>query len=99
MAHVFAGLFIALAGICLLLSTAIGDPRAGLSYTLNSVAAVVIGGISLKGGKGSIVGSMIGAIILGLLINIIIFCTSFITIPKFCKGNDNCSFIKSCSNS
>jgi len=42
MSFILASFFIALASICLLLSTAIGDPRSGLSYTLNSVAAVVI---------------------------------------------------------
>jgi len=86
MAFIFASFFIALAGICLLLSTAIGDPRSGLSYTLNSVAAVVIGGISLKGGKGSIGGAIIGAIILGLLINIIFFAQISSLYQGFAKG-------------
>jgi ribose transport system permease protein len=86
MAYVLAGIFAALAGICLLLSTAIGDPRAGLSYTLNSVAAVVIGGISLKGGKGSIGGAMVGAIILGLLMNIIFFAQVSSLYQGFARG-------------
>lgn len=86
MAYIIAGIFIGLAGISLLLSTAIGDPRAGLSYTLNSVAAVVIGGISLKGGKGSVGGAMVGAIILGLLINIIFFAQISSLYQGFARG-------------
>lgn len=86
MAYVLASFFVALAGICLLLSTAIGDPRAGLSYTLNSVAAVVVGGISLKGGKGSIGGAIVGAIILGLLINIIFFAQVSSLYQGFARG-------------
>ena len=86
MAYVFAGIFLALAAICLLLSTATGDPRAGNSYTLNSVAAVVIGGISLKGGKGSIGGAIVGAIILGLLINIIFFAQVSSLYQGFARG-------------
>lgn len=85
-AYIFAGIFLALAAICLLLSTATGDPRAGNSYTLNSVAAVVIGGISLKGGKGSIGGAIIGAIILGLLINIIFFAQVSSLYQGFARG-------------
>lgn len=86
MAYVFAGIFLSLAAICLLLSTAIGDPRAGNSYTLNSVAAVVIGGVSLKGGKGSIGGTIVGAIILGLLINIIFFAQVSSLYQGFARG-------------
>lgn len=85
-AHVFAGIFLALAAVCLLLATATGDPRAGNSYTLNSIAAVVIGGISLKGGKGSIGGAIVGAIILGLLINIIFFAQVSSLYQGFARG-------------
>ncbi len=86
MAFLFAGFFIALAGVSLLLSTAIGDPRAGAAYTLNSVAAVVIGGISLKGGKGSVTGAIIGALILGLLINIIFYLRVSSLYQNFARG-------------
>ncbi len=85
-AFLFASFFIALAGISLLLSTAIGDPRAGQAYTLNSIAAVVIGGISLKGGKGSVVGAIVGALILGLLINIIFFLRVSSLYQNFARG-------------
>ncbi len=48
-----------------------GNPTAGQGYELNAIAAVVIGGTSLAGGAGTIIGSMIGALILGVLDNIL----------------------------
>jgi ribose transport system permease protein len=46
-----------------------GQPTAGLGYELEAIAAVVIGGGSLNGGEGSVVGTLIGAFIMGLLSN------------------------------
>lgn len=86
MAYIFSSFFIAIAAICLLLTTAIGDSRSGLAYSINSVAAVVLGGISLKGGKGSVGGAIVGAIILGLLINIIFFAQVSSLYQSFAKG-------------
>src|SRR4249919_3209386 len=45
------------------------QPNAGISYELDAIAAVVIGGTSLNGGKGSVWGTVIGAIIIGVLNN------------------------------
>jgi ribose transport system permease protein len=45
------------------------QPNAGVSYELDAIAAVVIGGTSLNGGKGSVWGTVIGAIIIGVLNN------------------------------
>lgn len=45
------------------------QPNAGLSYELDAIAAVVIGGTSLNGGKGSVGGTVIGAVIIGVLNN------------------------------
>ena len=45
------------------------QPNAGTGYELDSIAAVVIGGTSLNGGKGSIWGTVIGALIIGVLNN------------------------------
>ena len=45
------------------------QPNAGASYELDAIAAVVIGGTSLNGGKGSVWGTVIGAVIIGVLNN------------------------------
>jgi len=45
------------------------QPQAGQLYELNAIAAVVIGGASLSGGKGSIIGTFIGVLILGVIQN------------------------------
>jgi ribose transport system permease protein len=62
----------ALAGVAGLLTTARLDsatPNAGLGYELDSIAAVVIGGASLSGGRGSILGTVLGCLIIGVLQN------------------------------
>ena len=78
-AFLVSGIFTALAALCVVGQTGTGDARSGQGFTLNSVAAAVIGGISFSGGKGNYVGAIIGGIILGLLTNIIYFAniTSF----------------------
>jgi ribose transport system permease protein len=86
MAHVVASIFIAMAGLCLLMSMASGDFRVGQEYALNSVAAVVIGGIALTGGRGSIAGAIIGAMILGLVNNIIFYAKVSAFYQGFAKG-------------
>ncbi len=62
-----------LAAVALLANTGSGDPFIGLDLTLNSVAAVVIGGTALSGGRGTGVGSVLGAIILALISNAVFF--------------------------
>jgi ribose transport system permease protein len=62
----------ALAGVAGLIVTARLDsaqPNAGLGYELDSIAAVVIGGTSLSGGRGSVVGTVLGCLIIGVLNN------------------------------
>jgi ribose transport system permease protein len=63
-----------------------GDARSGQGFTLNSVAAAVIGGISFSGGKGNYGGAVMGGIILGLLINIIYFANITSFYQEFMKG-------------
>ena len=46
-----------------------GQPTAGVTYELQVIAAVVIGGGSLAGGEGTVIGTLIGAFIMGLLSN------------------------------
>ena len=62
----------ALAGVAGLIVTARLDsaqPNAGLGYELDSIAAVVIGGTSLSGGRGSVTGTVLGCLIIGVLNN------------------------------
>jgi len=71
--YVWSGLFAALAAVALTLSTGSGQANIGDDMTLNSVVAVVLGGIALRGGGGNVIGAVIGVIILGVIRNIIFF--------------------------
>jgi ribose transport system permease protein len=70
-AYALSGLFAALAGLFLTTQTASGSPTVGNDYILNSVAAVVIGGTSLFGGRGGLGGTIAGAFILTLIGDVI----------------------------
>jgi ribose transport system permease protein len=71
--YVLCGLFAALAALCITGDTASGDPLVGGKMTLYSVAAVVLGGSALSGGKGTVVGSLVGALIIGLINSLVFF--------------------------
>jgi ribose transport system permease protein len=73
MAFIIGGLLAAIAGVALTAQALSGDPLIGGPYTLNSIAAVVLGGTSLAGGKGGIVGSIAGALVLSIIVNILFF--------------------------
>ena len=64
-----AGIFTGVAGVVLSSRLNSAQPALGMGYELEAIAAVVIGGTSLQGGKGSIIGTVIGALIMGALIN------------------------------
>ncbi len=66
-AFVIAGLTAGIGGMVYMLRLNIGSPIAGTGYELTAIAAVIIGGTSFSGGKGSIVGTLIGACILQVL--------------------------------
>jgi ribose transport system ATP-binding protein len=66
-AYAIGGLFGAIGGIGLTMTTGIGSPHAGVLYTLSGLAAVVIGGVSLTGGRGGITGPVIAAFMLTLI--------------------------------
>ena len=66
LAYVFSGLACAVGGMGLTMTTGIGAPLAGAYYTLSSVAAIVIGGVSLTGGRGGMLGPIIAALLLTL---------------------------------
>jgi len=69
MIYSLAGLLSALAGAILTSRLNSAQPTAGTSYELDAIAAVVLGGTSLSGGRGRIVGTLIGALIIGTLNN------------------------------
>jgi ribose transport system permease protein len=66
-AYALGGLFAGLAGLALTATSGIGDPNAGQYYTLNSVAAAVLGGVSLVGGVGGLIGPIAAAFVVTLV--------------------------------
>lgn len=67
--YTLAGILAAIGGIMVTSRLNSAQPNAGLSYELDSIAAVVIGGTSLAGGRGTIAGTVLGAMIIGILNN------------------------------
>ncbi len=64
-----SGLLVGLAGLLLLSSLGAGDPASGTGLELNAIAAAVLGGASLLGGRGTMFGSFLGVILLGVIQN------------------------------
>jgi ribose transport system permease protein len=71
-AYAYSGAFAALGGLALSAASSLGDPHSGDVYTLNSVAAVVLGGVSLLGGVGGLIGPIAAAFVLTLVKTILI---------------------------
>lgn len=67
--YTMAGLIYGIASLMLISRTSVGDPNAGQTENLESITAVVLGGTSLFGGRGSVVGTLIGALIVGVIRN------------------------------
>jgi ribose transport system permease protein len=67
--YALGGMLTGLAGMIEASRLMTGQPTAGQGYELQAIAAVVIGGGSLRGGEGSVIGTLIGAFIMGLLSN------------------------------
>lgn len=72
-AYVLSGVFAAAGGLFLAATTTAGDATSGDVFVLTSIAAVVLGGISFLGGRGSAIGAIAGAFVLTLLINVLFF--------------------------
>lgn len=68
-AYVYMGILCGVVGIILASRTNTGAPNAGAGYELDAIAAAVIGGTSISGGKGHIAGTIVGILILGVLSN------------------------------
>jgi fructose transport system permease protein len=67
--YVLAGFFYGLAALLSIARTGVGDPQAGQTENLDTITAVVLGGTSLFGGRGIILGSLVGAVIVGVFRN------------------------------
>ncbi|MEF1231015.1 hypothetical protein QTO02_26715, partial [Vibrio fortis] len=67
--YAICGLLAAVAGIIVASRLSSAQPTAGMGYELDAIAAVVLGGTSLAGGRGRIMGTLIGALIIGFLNN------------------------------
>jgi ribose transport system ATP-binding protein len=73
LAYVVSAIFVFLGSVLLMAQVSIGDPVAGIQYTLWSVTAVVLGGTSLFGGRGSYIGSLLGAALIQQILNATVF--------------------------
>jgi len=73
LAYTMSGVAAAAAGLFLAASSTAGDATTGDSYTLSSIVAVVLGGVSLFGGRGSGIGAIAGALLTTMIVNILFF--------------------------
>jgi len=67
--YALCGMLSGLSGMLLATRLASGDPKSGIMFELNAIAAVVLGGTSLMGGRGTVIGTLIGALVIGVLDN------------------------------
>ncbi|HKO15056.1 MAG TPA: ABC transporter permease [Gemmatimonadaceae bacterium] len=67
--YALAGALYGVAALLLVARTGVGDPNAGQTENLDSITAVVLGGTSLFGGRGMVIGSLVGALIVGVFRN------------------------------
>jgi ribose transport system permease protein len=72
-AFALSGLLAALAGLFVAAQTGSGDPIIGTPFTLNSIAAAVLGGVGFLGGKGTMRGAICGSLLLSVMINVMFF--------------------------
>lgn len=84
--HTFAGAAAGIAGICISANTCAGSPVVGATMSMNSIAAAVIGGVSLNGGIGSIWGGIFGACFLNILISIVVSANFGSVVQSFILG-------------
>ncbi len=73
LAYVLAGTLSGAGGLFLAASATAGDATTGNGFTLTSIVAVVLGGVSLFGGRGSGVGAIMGAFVINMIVNILFF--------------------------
>jgi len=73
MAYAVCGFFAGCGGLALSMTTGVGSPLAGTLYTLSGVSAIVLGGVSLAGGRGGMLGPIAAAYILSLIPAVLIY--------------------------
>lgn len=71
--YIACSLLTAAGAVMLMTQIGVGDPRQGVNYTLASITAVVLGGTSLKGGRGTFIGTVLGAVLLTEVLNAVTF--------------------------
>ena len=69
--YVISGVMAAVAALVLIAQLGAAEPILGNGWELNAIAAAVVGGASLSGGKGNIVGALLGALLLSMLQNVL----------------------------
>jgi ribose transport system ATP-binding protein len=72
-AYITSSLLTACGAIMLMAQIGVGDPRQGANYTLSSITAAVLGGTSLRGGRGTFIGAVLGALLLTEVLNAVAF--------------------------
>jgi len=71
LAYIMSSLMATTAGVMMVARISCGDPLVGQPYTLDSIGAAAVGGVSLAGGRGGLIGGLIGAFIIGSISNIL----------------------------
>jgi len=71
--YISCSLLTAIGAVMLMSQIGVGDPRQGINYTLSSITAVVLGGTSLRGGRGTFIGTVLGALLLTEVLNAVAF--------------------------
>ena len=87
-AYALSGMLAALAGLILTGQTGSGDPTQGAAYTLNSIAATVIGGTSFAGGVGGPIGSIAGAYVFAIIPSVLFAARVSPFMKEFLQGGD-----------
>lgn len=72
-AYAISGLLSTVAGLFIAAQTGSGDPVIGQAFTLNSIAAAVLGGVGFLGGRGTMRGAIAGSLLLSVMINVMFF--------------------------
>ena len=70
--HTIGGILCGIAGLLMIGRLNAGNPNAGMNYDVDSIAATVVGGTSMTGGEGSILGTLLGAMLLGVIRNALV---------------------------